>query len=116
VGSTAQAVKNVFARNVDINIHLVPRPNGYLAEVDQLAICLYMDGNRYGSIARILKVNPQSVANWVESCTASLPAAPLPEKVKKAELDEPCHLKFSYIIAFRSKYKTWRTAQISDNS
>lgn len=47
-----------------------------------------MEGNSYGAIARILKVNPQSVANGVCRHTADLPPAPLPDKVKKAELDE----------------------------
>lgn len=53
-----------------------------------LAIRMYVEGSSYGSIARILKVNPQSVANWVGQYTAKLPAAPVPRKVKKAELDE----------------------------
>lgn len=53
-----------------------------------LAIRMYVEGSSYGSIARILKVNPQSVANWVSQYTAKLPAAPVPSKVKKAELDE----------------------------
>ena len=47
-----------------------------------------MEGSSYGSIGRVLKVNPQSVANWVKQYTAKLPAAPLPNKVRKAELDE----------------------------
>jgi len=65
-----------------------PRVNGYPAETRLLAIRMYVEGSSYGSIARILKVNPQSVANWVKRYTAKLPAAPLPQKVKKAELDE----------------------------
>ena len=49
---------------------------------------MYVEGSSYGSIARILKVNPQSVANWVKQYAAKLPAAPVPQRVKKAELDE----------------------------
>ena len=49
---------------------------------------MYVEGSSYGSIARVLRVNPQSVANWVSQYTAKLPNAPLPGKVKKAELDE----------------------------
>jgi hypothetical protein len=49
----------------------------------------------------VLKVNPQSVANWVSSYTAKLPKAPLPEKVKKAELDE--------LFTFVGKKKTKST-------
>lgn len=53
-----------------------------------LAIRMYVEGSSYGSIARILKVNPQSVANWVSQYVAKLPATAMPKKVKKAELDE----------------------------
>jgi transposase len=49
---------------------------------------MYVEGSSYGSIGRVLKVNPQSVANWVSQYTTQLPKAPVPEKVKKAELDE----------------------------
>lgn len=65
-----------------------PKPNGYSKETKLLAVRMYVEGNSYGAIARILKVNPQSVANWVRHHTATLPPAPLPDKVKKAELDE----------------------------
>ena len=65
-----------------------PKPNGYPDEVRLLAIRMYVEGNSYGSIARILKVNPQSVANWMSHYTAKLPPAPVPHKVNKAELDE----------------------------
>lgn len=66
----------------------VPNPNGYSKETKLLAVRMYVEGNSYGAIARVLKVNPQSVANWVRTHTAQLPPAPLPAKVKKAELDE----------------------------
>jgi len=65
-----------------------PKEKGYPAETRLLAIRMYVEGSSYGSIGRVLKVNPQSVANWVSAYTAQLPKAPLPEKVKKAELDE----------------------------
>jgi transposase-like protein len=53
-----------------------------------LAIRMYVEGSSYGSIARVLKVNPQSVANWVSAYTAKLPVAPVPNQPRKAELDE----------------------------
>jgi transposase len=42
-----------------------------------------VEGNSYRLIARILKVNPQSVVNWVNRYTAKVPNAPLPAKGKK---------------------------------
>lgn len=62
--------------------------NGYAMETRLLAIRMYVEGNSYGAIGRILKVNPQSVANWVKAYSAKLPPAPVPVKPKTAELDE----------------------------
>ncbi len=79
-----------------------PSTNGYPAETRLLAIRMYVEGSSYGSIGRVLKVNPQSVANWVNAYTAQLPKAPLPEKVKRAELDE--------LFTFVGKKKTRSTS------
>ena len=81
-----------------------PEPNetGYPAETRLLAIRMYVEGSSYGSIGRVLKVNPQSVANWVSTYTAKLPKAPLPERVKNAELDE--------LFTFVGKKKTKSTS------
>ena len=49
---------------------------------------MYVEGSSYGPIAGVLKVNRQSVANWVKQYASKLPAAPMPKKVRKAELDE----------------------------
>lgn len=65
-----------------------PKQHGYGEDIRLLAIRMYVEGSSYGSIGRVLKVNPQSVANWVSQYTAKLPNAPLPTKVKRAELDE----------------------------
>lgn len=65
-----------------------PKENGYPAEIRLLAIRMYVEGSNYRSIARILQVNPQSIANWVSYYTANLPPAPMPNKVRTAELDE----------------------------
>jgi hypothetical protein len=45
-------------------------------------------GSSYRSIVRILKVNPQRLVNSVSQYANKLPNAPMPAKVKKAELDE----------------------------
>ena len=65
-----------------------PTPKGYQAETRMLALRMYVEGNSYHAIGRILKVNPQSVVNWVKAYSAGLPAAPVPDKPKTAELDE----------------------------
>jgi len=65
-----------------------PKPNGYPKETRLLAIRMYVEGNSYNAIARILMVNPQSVVNWVKAYATNLPAAPVPNKPRTAELDE----------------------------
>lgn len=53
-----------------------------------LAIRMYVEGSSQRSIGRILKVSPQTVANWISAYTGKLPPAPVPEKPHTAELDE----------------------------
>jgi len=64
-----------------------------------LAVRMYVEGNSYNAISRILKVNPQSVVNWVKQYTAKLPVAPVPSKPKTAELDE----LFTYVGRKKTK-------------
>jgi len=68
----------------------VPQPHGYPIEVRQEALALYVDGMNLRRIGRTLKVDHQTVANWVNAQAASLPAAPLPTEIPMAvnELDE----------------------------
>ena len=65
-----------------------------------LAIRMYVKGNSYRTIARILKVNPQSVVNWVKRYTEGLPNAPVPKRPKVAELDE----LFTYVGQKKTKF------------
>ena len=53
-----------------------------------LAIRMYLEGNSQRAIGRILRVSPQSIANWVDSFVEELPAEQKPESVHTAELDE----------------------------
>ena len=53
-----------------------------------LAIRMYLEGNSQRAIGRILRVSPQSVANWVGAFVEELPAEQKPESVHTAKLDE----------------------------
>jgi len=61
---------------------------GYGNAIRQKAIQLYVDGMNLRRIGRQLGLNPQTIANWVKRYAEKLPAAPVPEKVQKAEMDE----------------------------
>jgi len=64
------------------------KEKGYSQETRMLAVRMYVEGNSQRSIARILKISPQSVSNWITSYVSKLPPAPMPHKPKVAELDE----------------------------
>jgi transposase-like protein len=64
------------------------KEKGYSQDTRLLALRMYVEGNSQRSIARILKVSPQSVSNWIEAYIAKLPPVPIPQKPKVAELDE----------------------------
>jgi len=62
--------------------------HSYSAEVRQKAVQMYVDGINLRRIARHLGVNHQSVANWAKTHADGLPAAPVPDNVENAEMDE----------------------------
>ena len=80
----------------------LPNINGYSPQVHTRAIQLYLEGNSLRGIGRILKVNPQSVGNWVKAYTTTLPEASVPEHPQVAELDE--------MFTFIGKKKTKSTS------
>ena len=51
-----------------------PHPLGYDEKTREAALKLYLEGNGFRRIGRLLSVNHQSVANWVTAAHARLPA------------------------------------------
>ena len=70
----------------------VPNPLGYDDKTREQALKLYLEGNGLRRIGRLLWVNHQSVANWVNAAHARLrakrAAAPIAEDVGTLEMDE----------------------------
>ena len=65
--------------------------NGYPEHIKKKAIQLYLEGNGFRRIERILKVSHVSVINWVKKAGAKLEKiSPKNEKVEVLELDELC--------------------------
>jgi transposase-like protein len=69
-----------------------PRPLGYDEETKLTALKLYLEGNGFRRIGRLLSVNHQSVVNWVNAFHARLRAKklalPVPGEVSTLEMDE----------------------------
>jgi Putative ATPase subunit of terminase (gpP-like) len=69
-----------------------PLPLGYDDKTREQALKLYLEGNGFRRIGRLLSVNHQSVANWVTAAHAQLPAGGAPaaaaETADTLEMDE----------------------------
>jgi len=69
-----------------------PNPLGYDEKTREAALKLYLEGNGFRRIGRLLSVNHQSVANWVNAAHAQLKAlrapASEPASAGTLEMDE----------------------------
>jgi transposase-like protein len=64
------------------------KSQGYPASLRKQATEMYVDGGNLRRIARHLKVHHRTISLWVKDHAEALPAAPMPEEVKDAEMDE----------------------------
>ena len=65
-----------------------PKQQGYDDRLRHQAVILYSDGMNFRRIARYLGVHHQTVINWVNAHSATLPEPPKPTEVGVVELDE----------------------------
>ncbi len=66
-----------------------PKNQGYSEEVREKAVRLYVEGNNFRRIGRLLNVNHQSVVNWVNSYHAKVKdKAVVPANSEAIEMDE----------------------------
>jgi len=65
-----------------------PKEWGYPDEVRRQALQMYVDGMNLRRIGRHLGIHHRTISLWVTAHAARLPAAPVPEEVKEAEMDE----------------------------
>ena len=80
-----------------------PFPLGYDDQTKAMALKLYLEGNGFRRIGRLLSVNHQSVVNWINAFHAGLRAKklalPVPGQVSTLEMDE----LFTFIGAKKSQ-------------
>jgi transposase-like protein len=65
-----------------------PKAWAYDEQMRRKALEMYVDGMNLRRIARHLGLHHRTVSLWVKAQAASLPAAPVPQEMKKAEMDE----------------------------
>ncbi len=62
---------------------------GYSADVREKAVRMYVEGNNFRRIGRLLGVNHQSVVNWVNAYQEKIKdMTVLPEQTQTIEMDE----------------------------
>ena len=92
-GLTAAGTQKVRCKSCRKTFTPHKKERGYPKEVRQMALKLYLEGNNLRRIGRLLAVNHQSVANWINQYHAHLPAPqvatlPAASRVETVELDE----------------------------
>lgn len=97
-GFTASGSPRVHCSACDKDYTPRPKIRGYPPEIRQQALALVLEGLSLRAVARIVQVNPQSVANWLaaeqtrrqEQGESSLPPAGsvMAETVELDEVDE----------------------------
>ncbi len=62
---------------------------GYAEEVREKAVRMYVEGNNFRRIGRLLGVNHQSVVNWINAYQAKIQnTGNLPKETETIEIDE----------------------------
>ncbi len=87
--------------------HFTPNPNpiGYPVEVRGEAVAQYVDGHNYRRVGREMRVNHQSVANWVKAAGDTAAAAPIPRPL----VDEDTVVELDELFTFVGRKKTKST-------
>ena len=66
-GKTHCGTQRYLCRNCGKTFSPEPKRQGYAEEVREKAVRLYVEGNNFRRIGRLLSVNHQSVVNWVNA-------------------------------------------------
>ncbi len=88
-GLNPSGSQRFFCKRCERTSTLHPNLNGYSTATHQQVLRLYLEGNGIRRIARLLQLNHQTVANWINAAQAQLaPTPPQPAESAVIELDE----------------------------
>lgn len=88
IGTTLAGKQRYRCRDCTRSYVLDPTPKGYDPALRRQALRLYLEHNGFRRIGRLLGINPQTVANWVQAEEAAQPPAPQPAQAAIVEMDE----------------------------
>lgn len=85
--------------------HFTPEPNeiGYDKAVRQQAVEMYVDGQNYRRTGRNLRVNHQSVVNWVKAAAQKALDAPVPRPSMAADTVVEVDELFTFVASKKMK-------------
>ena len=88
-GRNRSGTQRILCRGCGRTYTFEPQPRGYSEEVREKAVRLYVEGNNFRRIGRLLGVNHQSVVNWVNTYQAKVKdKVTLPPETPVIEMDE----------------------------
>ncbi len=78
-----------MCRNCGKTYTIEPKPRGYAEEVREKAVRMYVEGNNFRRIGKLLGINHQSVVNWVNAYQQKIKdKADSPEETEAIRIDE----------------------------
>src|ERR687893_700923 len=69
-GKNRSGTQRFLCQTCGVTYTFEPKKQGYSEEVREKAVRLYVEGNNFRRIGRLLSVNHQSVVNWVNAYQA----------------------------------------------
>ncbi|MBA2607036.1 MAG: IS1 family transposase [Acidobacteria bacterium] len=88
-GRNRSGTQRMLCRDCGGTYTIEPKPHGYSKEVREKAVRMYVEGNNFRRIGRLLGVNHQSVVNWVTAYHEKIKqSAAVPKKTQTIEMDE----------------------------
>lgn len=88
-GRNRSGTQRILCRRCGKTYTFEPKPRGYAEEVREKAVRMYVEGNNFRRIGRLLDVNHQSVVNWVNAYHAKIKdKTEVPKEAKTIEIDE----------------------------
>ena len=88
-GRNRSGTQRILCRGCGRTSTIEPKPRGYVEEVREKAVRMYVEGNNFRRIGRLLGVNHQSVVNWVNAYQAKIQnTVAVPQETETIEMDE----------------------------
>jgi transposase-like protein len=88
-GRNRCGTQRYLCRNCGKTYTLEAKQRGYAEEVREKAVRMYVEGNNFRRIGRLLSVNHQSVVNWVNAYHDKIKdKTAVPRNSKTIEMDE----------------------------